>query len=467
MGLTIVTFSCGPKPTETAALQTQISGKVVDKATNNVIIGATITTNPVTSSVTTDNSGTYIIPDLTPGQYVVTANKDAYGAVSVSVNVTEGKTVNADIQLETLKPELTVSSETIDFDVADNNKTFTITNKNKMGTVTWQISKNQPWISVSPISGTVTTDTKIISVTVNRDSVPFGNYAGTLTIASDAGTKTINVLMVKVNPNSPQITVTPQLLDFGTSQSSTTITIKNTGTGSLNWTVTKSDAWILPSANSGTTSNLSPSNLTVSIDRNGLAVNNYSGTLTLHSNAGNSNVIIKMEVVSGSIPAPVLQLVGKSQTSITIGWTKSTATSFASYKVYRSAVGGVTENATLLSTVTNANSNTYTDNGINSGTTYFYKVYIYNTANIGSGSNEISATTDAKLGTWVVQKQISGINFVGCSGNADNDAWAIGNDAIGNGKIYHWDGSDWTAQVIPSVNNLSDISFISANNGYV
>ena len=461
-----LSFSCKTKPTETPPLETKITGKVLDKTSNSALSGAVITTNPTTSSVTTDANGNYTIPDVSAGQYTVTAAKDGYGSSFVTVTVTEGNTVNADIQLETLKPQLAVSSEVIDFDVADNNKTFTITNQNKIGTVTWQISKDQPWLSVTPTSGTVTTETKIISVAVNRDSVSFGNYSSTITVSSDAGTKTISVLMVKVNPNAPQLTVTPPQLDFGSSQSSSTITIKNTGTGTINWTVTKSEAWILPSVPSGSTTNLSPSSVTISVDRNGLVVNNYSGTVTVNSNAGNQTVAIKMEVASGSIPAPVLQLVSKTQTSITIGWTKATSTSFASYKIYRSAVGGVTESATLLTTITNANTNTYTDNGLNNSTTYYYKVYIYNTANIGSGSNEISATTDIKLGTWVVQKQISGVNFTSFYANTDNDAWSIGNDASSNGKIYHWDGSDWNVQSIPIVKSLSDISFASSNDGW-
>lgn len=459
-------FSCKAKPTETPALETKITGKVLDKVSNSALSGAVISTNPTTSSVTTDANGNYTIADVPAGQFTVTASKDGYGSAFVTVSVAEGKTVNADIQLETLKPQLAVSTEVVDFDIADNNKTFTITNKNKIGTVTWQISKDQPWIMVSPSSGTVTAETKIISLTVNRDSVLFGNYSGTITVSSDAGIKTINVLMTKVNPNAPQLTVSPPQLDFGTSQSSSSITIKNTGTGIINWTITKSESWILSSVTSGSTTNLSPSSITLSVDRNGLAINNYSGTATIISNAGNQIVSIKMEVASGSIPAPVLQSVSKTQTSITIGWTKSTSSSFASYKVYRSTVGGVTESATLLTTITNANTNTFTDTGLNGATTYYYKVYIYNTANLGSGSNEISATTDVKLGTWVIQKQISNVDFTGFYANTDNDAWAIGTDGSGNGKIFHWDGNDWVEQSIPVVKYLSDIAFSNSNDGW-
>ncbi|MFA6469257.1 MAG: carboxypeptidase regulatory-like domain-containing protein [Bacteroidota bacterium] len=459
-------FSCKAKPTETPALETKITGKVLDKVSNSALSGAVISTNPTTSSVTTDANGNYTIADVPAGQFTVTASKDGYGSAFVTVSVAEGKTVNADIQLETLKPQLAVSTEVVDFDIADNYKTFTITNKNKIGTVTWQISKDQPWIMVSPSSGTVTTETKIISLSVNRDSVFFGNYSGTITISSDAGIKTISILMTKVNPNAPQLTVSPPQLDFSSSQSSSAITIKNTGTGTINWTVTKSEPWILPSITSGSTTNLSPSSITLSVDRNGLAINNYSGTVTINSNAGNQTVPIKMEVAAGSIPAPILQFVSKTQTSITIGWTKSTSTSFASYKIYRSAVGGVTESATLLTTITNANTNTYTDIGLNSATTYYYKVYIYNTANLGSGSNEINVTTDVKLGTWVLQKQFSGVKLTGLASISDNDAWTVGYDGSGDGKMYHWDGSDWIEQTIPSIKYLSDIKLLSLNDGY-
>lgn len=94
-------FNCKKEegsPTQISTTGT-IQGKVTNATGDTVIVGATVTTTPPTSSITTKSVGDYIIPDVSPGTYSVTAMKGGYNPASVSVNVSAGKTTTANIPL--------------------------------------------------------------------------------------------------------------------------------------------------------------------------------------------------------------------------------------------------------------------------------------------------------------------------------------------------------------------------------
>jgi hypothetical protein len=91
--------SCSEEdPVQTPTTGT-IQGKVTNSTGDSVIVGATVSTNPPTSSVTTNSSGDYSIPDVSPGQYSVTATKVGYNPTTVLITVSAGKTTTANISL--------------------------------------------------------------------------------------------------------------------------------------------------------------------------------------------------------------------------------------------------------------------------------------------------------------------------------------------------------------------------------
>lgn len=81
---------------------------------------------------------------------------------------------------------------------------------------------------------------------------------------------------------SPTIGVSPSSLSFtatagGSNPANQTISITNTGGGTLNWTATDNASWLSVSPASGT----APSTLTASVDITGLAAGTYNGTITI------------------------------------------------------------------------------------------------------------------------------------------------------------------------------------------
>ncbi|MHB2154055.1 LamG-like jellyroll fold domain-containing protein [Calditrichota bacterium GD2] len=93
-------LSCSKKETtEPSPTTGTISGTVMNKAGDAAVPAAIITTEPPTSSVSTDNDGKYTIEEVDPGDYIVQAVKDGFDPGNVNVTVKAGKTVTADIRM--------------------------------------------------------------------------------------------------------------------------------------------------------------------------------------------------------------------------------------------------------------------------------------------------------------------------------------------------------------------------------
>ncbi|MFI5252658.1 MAG: SUMF1/EgtB/PvdO family nonheme iron enzyme [Bacteroidota bacterium] len=96
-------FMLSCKKDETNPIQTPMPGIIKGLVTNttgdSLISGATVTTNPPTSSVTTDSGGAYNIDNVSPGIYTVTATKGGYLPGRVTVNVVAGKTTPTNVPI--------------------------------------------------------------------------------------------------------------------------------------------------------------------------------------------------------------------------------------------------------------------------------------------------------------------------------------------------------------------------------
>ena len=169
----IFNLSCNP-PTESPTTGT-IKGKVLDAATSNPISAVMITTDPVTSSKTTDSEGIFLIEGIEPGIYIIQASKNGYKTNSTTVNVVVGEEASSDIQLFPLTPELSVSVTSLSFGTSSSSLTFNITNSG-IGILTWSIISTASWITVNPTSGSTENESDVVTVTVDRSGKSFGNY---------------------------------------------------------------------------------------------------------------------------------------------------------------------------------------------------------------------------------------------------------------------------------------------------
>ena len=103
-------------------------------------------------------------------------------------------------------PVLAVSPNHLDFLDTHTSLTYGITNTGT-GTLTWSIPDNRSWISVSPTSGSTTSETDQITVTVDRGSMAVGTHTGAVSISSDGGPSAVTISM-EVPPDPCNIVVT-------------------------------------------------------------------------------------------------------------------------------------------------------------------------------------------------------------------------------------------------------------------
>jgi hypothetical protein len=76
-------------------------------------------------------------------------------------------------------------------------RTFSILNTG-IGTLEWSISADQPWMTVSPTSGTNSGE---VSVTANTAGLGPGNYSGTITIESNGGEDVDGIISFSIKGN--------------------------------------------------------------------------------------------------------------------------------------------------------------------------------------------------------------------------------------------------------------------------
>jgi hypothetical protein len=93
-------------------------------------------------------------------------------------------------------------------------------------------------------------------------------------------------------PTSPTIGVSPTSLSFtatagGSNPANQTVSITNTGGGTLNWTASDNASWLTLSPTSGT----APSTLTASVNITGLAAGTYNGAITISATGATNSPV--------------------------------------------------------------------------------------------------------------------------------------------------------------------------------
>jgi outer membrane protein assembly factor BamB len=154
------------------------------------------------------------------------------------------------------------------------------------GSLSYSVSSDQTWLSASPASGTAP---QSLTVSVATGSLAAGTYTGHLTISATGAlgsptTVTVTFTVTAPPPPQPILTVTPGTLTFaattgGANPASKSISVTNTGSGSLNFTIATDQTWLTASPLSGS----APQTITVNAVTGTLAVGTYTGHVTVTS----------------------------------------------------------------------------------------------------------------------------------------------------------------------------------------
>ena len=165
-----------------------------------------------------------------------------------------------------------------------------------------------------------------------------GTYTVSLTVSGPDGSDTIdipNLISVGTNPGSPVISVDPTSRSVGDSAGTTTFTVENAGTGTMNWNATTSDSWLsILDGSSGTDSGT----ITVTYAENAGA--ERTGSITIASTeASNSPQTVQIIQASAtgpdlSIGSPVAGEVWELGSTYDIQWFASSAYGISQIRIY-------------------------------------------------------------------------------------------------------------------------------------
>ncbi|MBI5207638.1 MAG: fibronectin type III domain-containing protein [Candidatus Firestonebacteria bacterium] len=177
-------------------------------------------------------------------------------------------------------PTLSIFPESFDF---GNSKIDDYLNINNIGegTLSWSISDNAAWLTISSSTDTTTTtETDLRMVTIDRTGLVRGSYSGEINITSNGGDKTIPVSMSIPNRN-PSFTTSPLTIGTKNILYSYDVDAADLDLDSLTYSLTQSPTGMTIDSNgliswTPTASGMYPVNVLVTDGYGGEANQNYS-----------------------------------------------------------------------------------------------------------------------------------------------------------------------------------------------
>jgi hypothetical protein len=239
-----------------------------------------LTVSPSSGSAPATLTASVNISGLQAGTYTDSIQVSAAGAQS------SPQTVSVTLTIST-SPVLSVSPSSLSFSAVAGgsnpaSQTVQITNAGG-GTLSFTASKSQSWLTVSPSSGSAPAT---LTASVNISGLQAGTYTDSITVTGQGAQnspRTVSVtLTISAHSSGPVLAVSRLSLSFsavagGSSPTSQSVQVTNTGAGTLFFTASQSQSWLVVYPPSGT----APATLTVGINVNGLQAGTYTDSITV------------------------------------------------------------------------------------------------------------------------------------------------------------------------------------------
>lgn len=140
----------------------------------------------------------------------------------------------------------------------------------------------------------------------------------------------------------------------------------------------------------------------------GLAENtDYYYRVFVVDRGGNRSGSGEVQVLTANADPPAVVLnalveqAGAQTPSVTVSWTRSNATDFESYRVFRDTAPGVSTASTEVRVILDPAVNSFTDRDLLDNTRYYYRVFVEDDASGSTGSNEQTIVTANRAPTPV------------------------------------------------------------------
>ena len=167
-------------------------------------------------------------------------------------------------------------------------QTLSVTNSGG-GSLDFTAQSDSDWVSVTPDEGSAPDD---LTVSVDSSAAQPGEHTAQITVdAGSAGEQTVAVVFT-VDDRPAALTLSSPTVSFsgtegGSNPASKTVTVSNTGGGSLNFTAVSDAAWLSVTPASGS----APKDLTVSADLAGRQAGTYTGHVTVDAGAAGTKTV--------------------------------------------------------------------------------------------------------------------------------------------------------------------------------
>ena len=168
------------------------------------------------------------------------------------------------------------------------------------GTLSWSASETATWLTLSTTGGI---GNGSVTLTATTGSLSVGTTSGTVTLSGGTGVTPVTVPVTFTVSAAPAIGANPTALSFtatagGANPANQTLSISNTGGGTLNWSASDSATWLTLSPASGTGNGT----VTLSATTGTLAANTYTSTVTLSGAAGVTPVTVPVTFTVTAAP---------------------------------------------------------------------------------------------------------------------------------------------------------------------
>jgi hypothetical protein len=262
---------------------------------------AWLSASPASGSATTETDTVTVSYDTTglgEGTYTGSISVGAAGLPSQTISVT--LTISAAPRALVVSPT-SLSATTVQ-GLSPPAQSFTVRNGGG-GTLSWSVSENASWLSVAPTSGSATSETDTVTVSFAASGLAAGTYSATLAVAGTlVPSQSIAVTLTVSAAPRLQLAATALAVTAtqGTGPASASFTVRNTGAGTLTWSIADDAPWLGVSPASGTTTTETDS-ITLTVDPASLAAGTHTANVVVSApGAANApqTVVVTLELQS-------------------------------------------------------------------------------------------------------------------------------------------------------------------------
>jgi hypothetical protein len=188
-------------------------------------------------------------------------------------------------------PMATLSVSSLDFPSSADEASVQLSNSGT-GILQWSISTSEDWLTFTPASGYLSSAFSVtIAAKVNRRGLDIGTYPATTTVESNSDGGDINLPVSMDVPASPLLEVSTSTLFMDYFVNTGQFTIRNVGNSPFFWNGSVDETFVTLNTTSGTINKGDSVVVTASADRSGFETGSYVATISIGTDAAQSDSI--------------------------------------------------------------------------------------------------------------------------------------------------------------------------------